>query len=105
MKDPGKDFDTIDQARTRPIEIGRSVDSVKLSTPARQKSGTPVCFACPFEGNDARPSFQDPCRVLHLFVRYRAYFAQFLGDDEIGLERFEQIFLEAINGPVPADVR
>src|SRR2546427_100066 len=49
MKDFRKDFDTIDQARTRPIEIGRSVDSVKLSTPSRQKSSTPVFFDCPLE--------------------------------------------------------
>src|SRR5437867_1641273 len=122
MKDFGKDFDTIDQARTRPIEIGRSVDSVKLSTPSRQKSSTPVFFDCPLERKSARHedddfglSFQDPfgrnafgfqSRLPeHLFVRYRAYFAQFLGDDEIGLKRFEQILLEAINGPVPADVR
>src|SRR5207247_8406950 len=49
MKDFRKDFDTIDQARTRPIEIGRSVDSVKLSTPSRQKSSTPVFFDCPLD--------------------------------------------------------
>src|SRR5438093_13722172 len=67
MKDFGKDFDTIDQARTRPIEIGRSVDSVKLSTPSRQKSSTPVFFDCPLERKSARHedddfglSFQDP---------------------------------------------
>src|SRR2546426_957733 len=67
MKDFRKDFDTIDQARTRPIEIGRSVDSVKLSTPSRQKSSTPVFFDCPLERKSARHedddfglSFQDP---------------------------------------------
>src|SRR2546428_3302981 len=72
MKDFGKDFDTIDQARTRPIEIGRSVDSVKLSTPSRQKSSTPVFFDCPLERKSARHenddfglSFQDPRSEEH----------------------------------------
>src|SRR6266704_1772649 len=78
MKDFGKDFDTIDQARTRPIEIGRSVDRVKLSTPSRQKSSTPVFFDCPVERKSARHedddfglSFQDPFGRNAFGFRYR----------------------------------